>query len=277
MSFDPPLSPAEVEMAFAGKFTDLRHVFAGGQGAVFKAAVPLGSQSLSEGVALKIYFPEQMAERTDREVGALRRISSPELVRLFDSGKVVLRGIECVYVATEFIQGEALSELVRRSPLSWEHVARVGIDVAAAIHQLWEERIVHRDIKPPNIMLASNGRSVLIDLGVARHLSLKTITLAGTTWGTLGYMAPEHVRAQRQLTCKADIFSLGIVLQECLLGRHPTRGRQDTLRSGGLSFSSLGVLLPEGISIELDRMVHKDAFRRPLPGDLVNTLRSSLG
>lgn len=269
MGFDPPLSLAEAVKAFGKRYSVTEQVFTGGQGAVFKAT-PTGVDLV---VALKIYFPEQMSERTEREIAALHRLKSPAVVRLFDSGKVAIRGLECLYVATDFIEGEPLSDTIRRYAMPREDVARLGVDIATAIDALWRERIVHRDIKPPNIIRAEDGRGVLIDLGVARHLTLNTITSAGVTWGTLGYMAPEHVKAQRQLTCKADIFSLGIVLQECLLGRHPVNRRQDLLQAGGPSCRSLGVAIPEKFGAIVDAMVHREAFRRPLPIDVINDFR----
>jgi eukaryotic-like serine/threonine-protein kinase len=267
MPFDPLLQASEVELVFKGRYSGLEPVFVGGQGSVFKAQSAI-SPNRSIEVALKIYSPDQLAERTDREVAALRRLNSPNLVRLHDSGRISLRGEDCIYVATDFIQGRVLSDLIQAGPLSIRQAARIGTEIAGAIDLLWSERIVHRDIKPPNIMVRNSGSSVLIDLGVARHLSLDSLTAAGMTWGTAGYMSPEHAMARRQLSCKADVFSLGIVLQQCILGRHPTNGRQDLLMGGGVAISSSRIALPDDFSRLLNLMVERDPVRRPLPSEL---------
>lgn len=120
-----------------------------------------------------------------------------------------------MFVATEFIEGEVLSAVLSRGHLPTGQVARIGREIALAIAALWVERLVHRDIKPNNIMFAHNGRAVLIDLGVARHLSLGALTTLGKTWGTDGYMSPEQANALRQLSCKSDIFSLVSCFKSC--------------------------------------------------------------
>src|SRR5262249_35827038 len=148
-------------------------------------------------------------------------------------GHVNVRGQKCMFVATEFLEGDVLSNVIKRGPLGVKSAARIAADIALAIGALWMERIVHRDIKPQNIMLKHNGRAVLIDLGVARHLSLGALTTVGKTWGTEGYMSPEQANAVRQLSCKSDLFSLGIVLQESVLGTHPTAYNQLALSGGG--------------------------------------------
>lgn len=266
MAFDPILELEEVRRAFQDSFQLIEPIIVGGQGAVFKASmVGQRADQLPAHMALKVYFPEQLSERTDREIGALRRLTSPNIVKLVDSGRVNLRGVDCVYVATEFIQGEVLSAVLGRRVLSLKQIAKVGSDMASAIAAIWQERIVHRDIKPPNIMLTPDSQAILIDLGVARHLALASLTTPGMTWGTSGYMAPEHALARRQLSCKADVFSLGVVLQECILGQHPTNGRQDLLMGGGPATRTLRRDMPAEFSSIVDSMVNRDALSRPLP------------
>jgi serine/threonine-protein kinase len=266
LKFIPTLLAAEAEKAFAGKFTTLVAFSGneGGQGIVFKANAN-GSVHIQRPLALKIYYPGSLTERTKREVEALRRLQCDTFVKLFDAGHVVLRGQQCMYVATEFIDGEVLSSFISRGPLTPNKVARIACDISAAIQALWQERIVHRDIKPQNIMLTQSGRAVLIDLGVARHLSLGSLTTAGKTWGTEGYMSPEHANALRQLSCKSDIFALGIVLQESLTGNHPTGLNQMALLSGGLPTAALGLNLPVNFASHLDSMLHLKPHNRPAP------------
>lgn len=269
MKFDPPLSASEVEHAFNGRFQNVRPISDGGQGVVMAAE----SEPSGPLVALKIYFPGSVPERSNREVEAMAKLSCESLVRLFASGEVQIRGQRCFFVATDLIAGQTLAEAINSGVLPERIVAQLGCDISSAINALWDERIVHRDIKPQNIMVTPGGRAVLIDLGVARHLSLSSLTTMGKTWGTEGYMSPEHARALRQLSCKSDIFALGIVLQEAMLGRHPTGRNQLRLLTGG---PSTAVLLPSAsapISAAIDAMLTLRPHLRPTPTQAIAALK----
>jgi serine/threonine protein kinase len=159
--------------------------------------------------------------------------------------------------------------------MSFDEVARVGHDIADAIEALWARphRIVHRDIKPPNVMLATTGHAVLIDLGVARHTTLDSLTITGGTWGTHGYMSPEQAMGRKALTCKSDVFALGVMLQEGLAGRHPTNRNQRMLIAGPLPPThTVAAGLPADVARLIDSMVLRDATRRPLPDVIKATL-----
>lgn len=257
-----------MQAAFGSHFTILESVAAGGQGAVFKAISSDGGH-----VALKVYFEEQIEERTRREIVALQSIVGDTIVKLADEGRCELRAQPCIYIATSFIAGETLANLLGRGPVEPGVAARIGHDIALAVSQLWEKRIVHRDIKPSNIMVTTADRAVLIDLGLARHLDLSPLTSVGKTWGTEGYLSPEQARGSL-LSCKSDIFALGIVLQESLLGRHPTSRRQIALLEGGPRTGGLRAGLPAGLVTVVDAMVHKSPLRRPLPREVANALLS---
>jgi serine/threonine-protein kinase len=263
LKFNPKLVPKEVEAAFGGKFISVQGISdgEGGQGMVFKAT-PVSTTS---SVALKIYYPGSLSERTKREVEAMRRIRCDTLVKLYDAGHVVLRGQNQMYVATEYVDGELLSSVINRGALQRNKVAQIGHDIAMAIDAVWQERIVHRDIKPTNIMQTSNGKAVLIDLGVARHLSHTPLTTIGKTWGTEGYMSPEQAQALRQLSCKSDIFALGIVLQELILGRHPTDWNQLLLARGGIPTAKLMSGVNTDFVSLLDSMLLANPHQRPSP------------
>jgi serine/threonine protein kinase len=119
-------------------------------------------------------------------------------------------------------------------------------------------------------MFAHNGRAVLIDLGVARHLSLGALTTLGKTWGTDGYMSPEQANALRQLSCKSDVFSLGVVLQELLLGTHPTGYNQLALAGGGIKIAALNPGAPIPFEALLDSMLALNPHNRPHPSDVAD-------
>ncbi len=250
----------EIENAFSGRYERLSVLAQqGGQGTVFRALASDGTD-----VALKVYNADQVEERTVREVEALRRLTGPTVIRLHDAGPLDVAGETYRFLATTFVEGESLSDLIARGPSTPELAACIGADIAQALDELWSLRIVHRDVKPANILVQPNGHAVLLDLGVARHLDQKTLTVTGYTFGTIGYFSPEHIGG-RTLSCKADVFALGIALQECLLGRHPTRGQQKLLAGGGPSTSTILPNLDHRLVNVIDRMVARQPFDRPTP------------
>lgn len=262
-------SRANVETAFAGAYTHLGTLKdQGGQGMVFRATASDGSD-----VALKVYNPDQVEERNEREVAALRKLKGATITTLHDAGTVVI-GLETYrFLATAFVEGSSLKDLIASGPISAQNCARIARDVALAIDELWSMNIVHRDVKPPNILVKPNGGAVLIDLGVARHLDQKTITSVGYTFGTPGYFAPEHIGGAR-VTCKADIFALGIVMQEMLLGRHPTNRNQKLLLDGGPKTSNILPKVPRPLAALIDAMVAREPIDRPMPRNVAKTLET---
>jgi len=263
-------SDADVRAAVVGLFDNIQPLAQGGQGAVYRAT-PHGS---SDEVALKIYFGDQLDERTAREIAALKRLKGETIVRLHADGAIDIGGNTYNYIATTFIEGDVVSSVLALRQLSFTEIAAIGRDVALAIDELWaNDRIVHRDVKPSNVMLRPDGRAVLIDLGVARHLNLSPLTTAGKTWGTEGYMAPEHARG-KTLSCKADVFALGVLLQECLLQRHPTGGRQILLMKGGLKTAALHPKTPADLAQFIDAMLDRSPGVRPTPRRVAEALQA---
>jgi len=270
MPFDPPLSCEEVESALGNLFEGMAILPCGGQGAVFKCT----HQPSKETVALKIYFTNQVQQRTQREVDLMKRIEDDTLVSLVESGEILVREEECIFIATKFIQGNVLSKVVEQGEIDIPVVAKCGYDIAQAIQLLWDERIVHRDINPKNIMLTNEGTAVLIDLGIARHIDLETLTMPGCAWGTHGYLSPEQAKAVKQLSFKSDIFALGITLQECLAGSHPVNHRQELLLGGGtIKTNTIRDDIPEPITKIIDAMLLFRPYERPRIDDIHNALR----
>ena len=238
----------------------------GGQGAVHRGTFN------GQPCALKVYFPGQLDTRIEREVEALRDLDSDYLVRLLWSGDISLGGENLPVVATEFIEGRTLADVVNVGAVPLDDLSQLTLDVTRAIDAMWEKRIVHRDLKPSNIMIRPDGRACVIDLGVARHLDQTTLTALGITWGTLGYMSPEQTRAVRQLTCKSDLFSLGVILLESALGRHPTGGDQLRLLASGFH-RTLPVVLAQWQHAELlARLLAPKPILRPSPEAAIQIL-----
>lgn len=269
MSFDPPLQVDELEITFLPAYTDFIPIFTGGQSSVFKAL----HKDSGKIVALKIYFANHVDQRSQREVEFLSKNSVESLVKFIDAGEIELRKEKCIYLTTEFIQGEVLSSKIKQSTIPFPTIVQCALDISIAIDALWTERIVHRDIKPDNIMIKNDNSAILIDLGIARHLNLGTLTATGFTWGTQGYLSPEQAKAVKQLSCKSDIFSLGITLQECITSRHPVNHRQDLLRNGGPLTQTSRHDIPKDFCCLIDEMVQIKAHERPSPVEIQERLK----
>jgi serine/threonine protein kinase len=273
--FNPPLVSDEVDQALPGRYRAIQVLKSGGQGAVFRVEVGFGHSAPPGALlALKMYSADQLEERTDREIETLSHLHVDTLVEFVGTGRVTVRGLPCVWLETTFIEGEPLSSVLQRGPLPVPQIARIASDIGVVLDRLWERRIVHRDVKPDNIMLRADGRAILVDLGIARYMDMESLTTAGKTWGTVGYFSPEQFRAVRALTCKSDVFALGVVVQECLLGRHPTARRQPQLADGGPATAALRPALPAEFCAFVDRMVHRDPVRRPAPSEVVAAMQS---
>lgn len=200
----------------------------GAQGVVFRGQV------LGQPAAIKIYFPGHVEQRVQREVDALKVLQCRNIVSLLWAGELSADGWDLRVVATELVDGGSLDAVISIRALTHQELGILAFDCSEAIEAMWSGRIVHRDLKPSNIVLTPERRAKVIDLGVARHLDHSSLTAMGMTWGTLGYMSPEQTRTIRQLTCKSDVFSLGVILVESALGRHPSQRDQHRLLSRAL-------------------------------------------
>jgi serine/threonine protein kinase len=161
----------------------------------------------------------EFVQRLSHEARALESFSHPGLVRLFDTG---LAGDQA-YLVMEYVEGVTLAELVRHGPLSAAETADLGATLADALAYVHERGIVHRDVKPSNILRTTSGATMLGDFGIAQLRDAATLTITGTMLGTVSYMAPEQLE-DNQVGPSADLWSLGIVLLECLTGRRAYEG-----------------------------------------------------
>jgi HAMP domain-containing protein len=206
--------------SFAGRYEILAPLGKGGMGLVYKAR----DRDLDDVVALKLVRPELIAmdptalERFKDEVRLARRISHRNVARTHDFGEA--EGV--YYVTMEFVAGTSLKELIRtRARLPVSATVSVGKQLCRALEAAHEQGIIHRDIKPPNIMVAADGLVKVMDFGIARPVERdRGRTKTGLVIGTPDYMAPEQLLGE-PLDARADLYAVGVVLYECLTGRRP--------------------------------------------------------
>jgi serine/threonine protein kinase/tetratricopeptide (TPR) repeat protein len=217
-----------------GDYELLEEVGRGGQGVVFRAR----QKSLNRTVALKVISLGQWAsqahlKRFRREAEAAASLDHPSIVPISEVGE---REGSC-YFSMKFVEGGQLDEVVRREPMSIRHAAELIAKVARTVHYAHEHGILHRDIKPGNILLDQKGEPHLTDFGLARLVETEsTVTRTLEVLGTPSYMAPEQaIGNNADLTSATDVYGLGAVLYQ-LLTRHPPF-------AGGTTYETIRLLL----------------------------------
>ena len=193
----------------------------GGMALVYKARCKL----LNRFVAVKVLRPdftndEEFIKRFKIEAQAAASLSHPNIVSIYDVGN---EG-DIHYIVMEYIDGATLKEyLEEKGALDWKEAVNISIQICLAIKHAHENNIVHRDIKPHNILFTKDGMVKVTDFGIARAVTSSTITMVGGTIGSVHYFSPEQARGGFTDE-KSDIYSLGIVLYELLTGRLPFNG-----------------------------------------------------
>jgi serine/threonine protein kinase len=201
-----------------GRYELLGVIGRGGMALVFVAR----DHERDETVAVKLLADNlsvdpDLRERFRREAALAKRLSHPNIVRVLESGETDGRA----YIVLEYVDGGSLAdELLRNGPLPAERVAALGAQAAAGLAHAHACGLVHRDIKPLNLLLGSDGTLKISDFGVARTLDGTRLTQAGWIVGTAAYLAPEQARGE-ETTPAADVYALGVVLRE-LMNADPT-------------------------------------------------------
>jgi serine/threonine-protein kinase len=194
----------------------------GSVGVVWKATAPDG-----RAVALKILRRELAASelyrrRFEHEIRVARSARHRNLVPVIGDGAA--DGVP--YLASRFVHGPSLGRrLEADGPLPGDQALRLAADVAAGLGALHRRQLVHRDVKPANILLDENGRALLTDFGLAKGEALTLLTEPGQPVGTPQYLAPELVDGSADASAASDVYALGCVVYECLAGRPPFSGR----------------------------------------------------
>ena len=174
-------------------------------------------------VVLKLIHPGTQAEAIRREILAVQQVQSPRVPRIMEYGSVTTPVGPCVWLREELITGDTVRQVLVRGAMQPPAVLRLGLHLLEALEQAEAVQIVHRDVKPENIMCDRYGAFWLLDFGIARHLDLSSLTATALPFGkmTLGYAPPEQCRnVKAEIDSRADLFALGVTLHECGTGRN---------------------------------------------------------
>ena len=250
---------------FAGRYQIIEELGKGGMGKVYKVF----DQEVQAKMALKLIKPEVSADKNtiDRfrnELKIARDISHKNICRMYDLG----REAGNYFITMEYVSGEDLKSFIRRSrQLVVGTAIFIAKQVCEGLAEAHRVGVVHRDLKPGNIMIDKDGNAKIMDFGIARSISVKGITGAGVMIGTPEYMSPEQVEG-KEVDARSDIYSLGIILYEMLTGQVPFEG--DTPFTIGVKQKSeipkdpksVNAQIPQDLSRLILKCLEKDKEKR---------------
>ncbi len=220
-AFDPAIQQALADPAARlGRYVTLGELGRGGMGVVYRGFDP----DLRRVVAIKMILPSgtgrgQHAQRFLREARATARLRHPGIVAIHEVGEHFGKP----FIVMDFVEGETLDVLIERDRMPPRQIATIIRDVSRALQHAHENALVHRDVKPQNVIVGADGRPHLTDFGAARDLDAEaSLTMTGQAIGTPLYMAPEQARGDHESTGPAcDVYSTGVVLYHALVGEPP--------------------------------------------------------
>src|SRR5918995_417439 len=263
----------------SGRYRLIAPLGDGGMATIWRAV----DEQLDREVAVKLLRPQFSADpgfaaRFKQEARSAGGLSHPNIVSVYDYGTDGADGDQ--YIVMELVTGRDLSTVLReRVSLSTSDAVRVAIGVAAALEVAHRKGIVHRDVKPGNILITDGGDVKVTDFGIARAVSEASMTVTGTTLGSVHYFSPEQARGD-EVTGASDVYALGIVLFEMLTGRRPFEGDSAAavalkrLNEDPPTPTAMGKPVPPGLEAIVMRAMARDPTRRfPDAGAFAEALR----
>jgi serine/threonine protein kinase/Tol biopolymer transport system component len=240
----------------------LERLGGGGMGVVYKG----WDQKLQRYAAIKFLSPhrsssEDFKRRFAREARTASRLEHPNICTVFETDET---GDGRLFIAMAFCEGESLKRKIQRGPLPLPEALSIAAQVAAGLAAAHDKGVVHRDVKPGNIMVAGDGRVKIVDFGIARLADETRLTRTGDVMGTTAYIAPEQFLSD-EIDSRADLWSLGVVLYEMVTGRLPWSGTDERelinaiVNRAPRAISTLRLEVPR----ELERVAGRALAKRP--------------
>ena len=258
----------------AGRYRIDSLIAAGGMGEVWRAT----DEVLGRVVSVKFLHPqfasdESFLERMLREARAASAINHPGVVAVYDFGRIDPEdGVPTSYIVMEHVDGPSLSQMLTEGPLGVDKSLMILEETASALYAAHRAGVVHRDVKPGNIIMAPSGHVKLTDFGIARSQDTSTITDSGSITGTATYLSPEQASGEKA-TEASDLYSLGVVIYSCLTGGPPfTREGPVAIALAHLQDPPppLPEDIPAGVSDLVMSLLEKQPNDRPVDAEAVS-------
>ncbi|PWW06217.1 serine/threonine-protein kinase [Paenibacillus cellulosilyticus] len=263
-----------------GRYEIISRIGGGGMALVYKAHDVL----LNRKVAVKVLrqqfvHDEEFIRRFRREAQSAASLSHPNVVSIYDVG----REDDVHFIVMEYVEGSNLNEIIHeRAPLQPEEAVHIAAQICDALVSAHQNQIIHRDIKPHNILIGNNGRVKVTDFGIARAVTASTITQTGSVVGSVHYFSPEHAKGTSTGE-KSDLYSLGIVLYQMLTGKLPFHGESPIsvalkhLQETFVEPRALNSLIPQSVENVILRAMRKNPSERyASAGDMLRDLETCL-
>lgn len=245
-----------------------REIGVGGMAQVFLARDEILHRLVAVKILKAVHDDTDTGARFRREGRTAAKLSHPNVVTVYGAGEGEFEGREASYIVMEYVPGGDLKALIDKEGfLENTRLARLGAELSYGLAHAHEKGVIHRDIKPHNVLLDSRGRPKLSDFGIARALDATTATQAGSYLGTALYSSPEQLRGEK-VTPKSDVYSLGMALYQAAAGQTPFNGTPIEVASQHVSQepatpSDLGASLSDEVETLILDCIHKDPDHRP--------------
>jgi len=286
---DSQASGPQIKLNFlptAATFHLLEPLGVGTVGTVFRAESP----DIDQPVAVKLLHPTiahdaRIVDRFQREITIMERLNHPHIVRTYGGG---LMDGQYYYAMQLLDHGTLKQRLQKHGPLPWSQVAAYAAHIASALQHAHNHGIIHRDLKTSNLFFDDKAAVVLGDFGIARDIHGSDVTGDGITVGTYAYMSPEQICADKEISGKADLYSLGCVMYEMLTGKPPFLGTNfaqiwdQHLHKKPPGLRAAGVDCPEWLEQLVMQLLEKDPELRPfnaraVQGNIKDHLEEAFG